>query len=223
METIKTKTRQSLSIIAEAISKYPRLAVASSFGKDSMVVLHLANTLKPKIKVFAVMTVHKPQETRNFMERVRKEWELNLDVFSSPMDVGEQLSRTNPDECCRVLKVEPTKRALRSLDAWITGLRRDEGETRKDYEILEEVTIGNQTIVKVNPILWWTETDIWKYHALHQIPVHPWYGQGFRSLGCRLCTSIAGDESAERAGRWANTPKWRGECGIHTMGKRRPL
>jgi len=76
------------------------------------------------------------------------------------------------------------------------------------------------TITKVNPILDWYEVDIWKYMAIHEIPVHPWYAMGYRSLGCAPCTHLVDDDETERAGRWLGTSKCGGECGIHTMNKR---
>ena len=124
------------------------------------------------------------------------------------------LHSSDPDECCRILKVEPMKEAVKNLDAWITGLRHDEGETRRDYQIIEHRDEG---LVKVNPILNWTEGDIWRYIAIHKIPVHPWYIKGYRSLGCAPCTTLPEMGENERMGRWRGTSKQGGECGIHTQ------
>ena len=231
MQTIKEKIEHSKNIIREAIEKYPRLALATSFGKDSMVVLKLALEVKPDIKTFAIMTKFKPQETFDYKDRIIKEWNLNIETFMSDVDVPVEMSQTHPDKCCDILKVEPTKQALANLDAWITGLRRTEGRTRTDYEEVEQSALAltrldgkavKTNITKINPILDWTETDIWKYIAMKEIPVHPWYAEGYRSLGCKPCTNKVDDTETERAGRWLGTSKCGGECGIHTMHKDTP-
>lgn len=231
MNTIQDKIEHSKDVIRQAMSENPRIAVASSFGKDSMVVLHLALEVDPNIKVFSVMTKFKPKETFEYKEKITKEWNLNIETFMSDVDVPVEMSRTEPDRCCDILKVEPTKRALSNLDAWITGLRRTEGRTRTDYEEVERSALAltrmdgkaiKTRITKINPILDWTETDIWKYIAMNSIPVHAWYKMGYRSLGCEPCTKLVDDEDTERAGRWAGTSKCGGECGIHTMHKDTP-
>ena len=227
MTTIIDKVKQSQWIIKEALQRYSKIAIFVSFGKDSMVVLDLARKIDPDIEVISVMTKFKARETFTYKEYMTEKWNLNIETFMSDVDVSPDLAKTNPDECCRLLKVEPTRRALAKLDAWITGLRRTEGRTRTDYREVEpgklhlpgegQINILKD-IVKINPILDWTEVDIWKYMAIHQIPPHPWYALGYRSIGCALCTHLTDDEDTERAGRWVGTSKQGGECGIHTMG-----
>ena len=97
---------------------------------------------------------------------------------------GKELYEIDPDECCRLLKVTPTQKAVENLDAWVAGLRKDEGRTRVNYQYVEKK--GN--LVKINPILDWTEIDIWRYLAINEIPVNPMYRLGYRSLGCEPCT-----------------------------------
>jgi phosphoadenosine phosphosulfate reductase len=227
--TLIEKIEQSKAIIKEAIEKYPKLAVACSFGKDSMVVLHLALEVKPDIDVFAVLTPMKPKETFEYKDRMEKLWNLNLKVFMSDQEPIEGLWSTDPNKCCDIFKVIPTKEAIADLDAWITGLRRTEGRTRTDYEPFEESGKAltripgkevSTTIMKVNPILDWTETDIWRYLAINEIPVNSAYKKGYRSLGCEPCTVLIKDDAPERSGRWVGTDKVGGECGIHTMHKK---
>lgn len=223
MKTIVTKTKEASNLIDEALKIYgEKSAVFCSFGKDSMVVLHLALQVNPKIKVVAVMTRFKPKETIEYMWKLKHLWNFNLEVYQS--EESCDCFGYDPDECCRMNKEEPTKRALEKLDAWICGLRRTEGNTRTDFNYVEETDrsyLGQKgKIVKINPILDWDEVDIWKYMAIHEIPVHPWYAEGYRSLGCAPCTHIVDDHETERAGRWKYTPKCGGECGIHTMARR---
>ena len=215
IKTLLSKIKESTEIIQEAVDKYPKIIVACSFGKDSMVVLHLTRRINPLLPVFTIMTQYKPQETFVYKDMLSQLWGLNIKEYSSLERVPLSLSETDPDECCRILKVEPTKRALEGYDAWITGLRRTEGRTRTDYMPVEE----SEQIVKINPILDWEEVDIWKYMAINSIPVHSWYIQGYRSLGCFPCTNIIDDSDTERGGRWKGTSKCGGECGIHTMFK----
>lgn len=205
------KIHHSLRIIKQAVQKYRRIAVASSFGKDSMVVLHLVRQINPNIQVFAIMTPFKPKETFEFMRKVKKQWNLNLTVFQSKRNVSPTLHKTNPDECCYILKVRPTMEAVKDLDAWICGLRSTEGRTRVNYQEVEM----RGGLAKINPILPWTEDEIWCYTENHNIPVHPWYDLGYRSLGCACCSKPNTEE--ERGGRWAGTGKVGGECGIHTI------
>jgi phosphoadenosine phosphosulfate reductase len=124
---------------------------------------------------------------------------------------GRKIYEVDPDECCRLLKVEPTKVAVSSLDAWITGLRCTEGRTRVDYQEVEE----KGGLIKINPILTFTEAEIWRYMSTRGIEPHPWYGKGYRSLGCAPCSGPGGE--LERDCRWRNTSKCGGECGIHTQ------
>jgi len=226
LNTIVTKTEEAKKLIRKSIMKYEdKVGVFCSFGKDSMVVLHLALQIDPKIKVISVMTPFKPKETFDYLDMIRGKWNLDLAVYGvEKVITSPGLYAIDPDECCRIYKEEPTKKALHNFDAWICGLRRTEGRTRVDFEPEERTSrdyLGEEGyITKINPILDWYEVDIWKYMAIHQIPVHPWYAMGYRSLGCWPCTHIVDDEETERAGRWQGTSKCGGECGIHTMHKR---
>lgn len=216
-ENLLDKIALSKQVIAEAIDKYPRTAVACSFGKDSMVVVALARDVKPDIPIFSVLTPMKPPETFAFKDEIERLWDIDIKVFMADQEPIPDLWKTDPDRCCHIFKVEPTLQALDGLDAWITGLRRTEGRTRTDFEPFEEC---NGTI-KVNPILDWTELDIWRYTAIFNVPVNPAYKKGYRSLGCAPCTFLIKDTETERAGRWLGTSKCGGECGIHTMHKKR--
>ena len=138
-------------------------------------------------------------------------------VRPNDAEIPDRLYETEPDKCCDLLKVEPTRQAIESMDVkcWVTGLRCTEGRTRTDYKEVEERDKG---LVKLNPILIWKEREVWQYLALYGVKVNPLYGVGYRSLGCEPCTHITTEDN-ERAGRWIGTSKCGGECGIHT----RPL
>ena len=238
---MEEKVKHAKELIAESVEKYPRIAVACSFGKDSMVAVHLAREVDPDIRVFAVMTRYKPMETFEYLRLMNEQWHLNTTVYvvadSIPQslgngslevillpttefdkkasqvlsETGREIHESNPDECCRLLKVDPTKVALSNMDAWITGLRNTEGRTREDYQEVEE----KGGLIKINPILTFTETDVWKYMATRDIESHPWYRMDYRSIGCEPCSNPGGE--LERDGRWKGTSKCGGECGIHTQ------
>jgi phosphoadenosine phosphosulfate reductase len=213
----REKVDRSMALIEEAFEKYgDGLVVANSLGKDSVCVWALAKMVNPKIRGFIVTTRYKPAETVRFMnETVRQYPELK--VFRNDEEIPDRLYDYDPDQCCQILKVLPTRWAIKEMDVtcWVTGLRCTEGRTRTDYKEVEERDVG---LTKLNPILIWKEREIWQFLALNGIKVNQLYSQGYRSLGCAPCTKISTDDN-ERAGRWIGTSKCGGECGIHT----RPL
>ena len=211
------KVDRSLGLIREAYQEFgDRLVVANSLGKDSVAVWHLAKRVSPDIRGFIITTRFKPPETVRFMEKEVARFP-ELRVFRNDEPVPDELYRSDPDRCCDILKVTPTRWALEEMNVacWVTGLRCTEGRTRTDYREIEE---RDKDLIKLNPILLWHEREVWQYLALNQVPVNPLYSLGYRSLGCVVCTRITSGAS-ERAGRWAGTSKCGGECGIHT----RPL
>ncbi|MDP6044699.1 MAG: phosphoadenylyl-sulfate reductase [Phycisphaerae bacterium] len=210
----KQKVDRSLYLIEQAYKEYGEaLVVANSLGKDSSAVWHLAKRVSTDIRGFIVTTRFKPLGTKQFMaEEVARCPELR--VFSNDEEIADKLYETDPDKCCDILKVAPTRQAIRemSVKCWITGLRCTEGRTRTNFKEVEELDKG---LIKLNPILIWYEREIWQYLALNKVPVNPLYAEGYRSLGCAPCTKIT-QGADERAGRWIGTSKCGGECGIHT-------
>ncbi len=213
--------RTPKEIVEWAIEKYaPKIALSCSFGKDSTVLVHLATRIWPEIPVLFLNTGLDFPETLEFRDKLVAEWGLNIREFTPRVayeelvaKYGDDVYSKNPTLCCENLKVEPVRRAIEGLDAWMTGLRRDETEFRKTIKIVE----NHGTVVKINPLANWTEKDIWGYLKENKIPYHPLYDKGYRSLGCIPCTKNGTWGQFERAGRWAGTDKWGGECGIHTF------
>lgn len=213
----KEKVERSIAFIKEAYKKYGEgLVVANSLGKDSVCVWDLAKKVSPKIKGFIITTRFKPKETVQFMNETVAQYP-ELKVFKNDEVIPDKLYLKDPDKCCDILKVLPTRLAVEEMKVkcWVTGLRCTEGRTRTDFKEVEERDEG---LVKLNPILIWKEREVWQYLAINGVKVNPLYKQGYRSLGCEPCTRITSDED-ERAGRWIGTSKCGGECGIHT----RPL
>lgn len=210
----KEKVERAKTLIEEAHKTYgDSLVVANSLGKDSVAVWHLAKQVCNEIRGFIVTTKYKPVETIQFMERTVAQYP-ELKVYKSDEEVEDKLYLTDPDKCCYILKVIPTRRAIREMEAkcWVTGLRCTEGRTRTEFREVEE---RDKDLIKLNPILIWKEREVWQYLALFGVKVNSLYAHGYRSLGCKPCTRITSEED-ERAGRWAGTSKCGGECGIHT-------
>ena len=210
----KEKVERSLELIKTAYDEYgDSLVVANSLGKDSVAVWDLAKKINKKIRGFIITTRFKPKETVQFMNE-----EVNcypeLKVFKNDAPLPDKLYETDPDKCCDILKVKPTRWAVEQMNVkcWVTGLRCTEGRTRTDFKETEERDKG---LIKLNPILIWKEREVWQYLALNGVKVNPLYAEGYRSLGCLPCTRITNEED-ERAGRWIGTSKCGGECGIHT-------
>jgi phosphoadenosine phosphosulfate reductase len=213
----KEKVERSLQLISEAYKKYgAALVVANSLGKDSVAVWDLAKKVSPNIRGFIVTTRFKPKETVKFMDETVETYP-ELKIYKSDAKIDGELYKTDPDKCCDLLKVIPTRQAIEEMgvECWVTGLRCTEGRTRVDFKEVEERDKG---LIKLNPILIWKEREVWQYLAIYGVKVNPLYAVGYRSLGCLPCTNITNDDN-ERAGRWIGTSKCGGECGIHT----RPL
>ncbi len=200
-----SKVGSAQQLIREAVATYPSICLGCSFGKDSMATLHLVLSVKPDIPVFAVMADTEFPETYAFARSVVARYGLSYTEYVFSQQQGEKY--------CGRPKVEKTKEVLRDYAAWISRVRKTEGITRADFEPVEE----RNGLVRVNPILEFTELDVWRCIATNGIPVNPMYARGYRSLGCSRCSFPEEDESeTERAGRWKGTPNACRECGIHT-------
>ena len=216
---MRKKIIHSLALIASTLETYKNIALACSFGKDSMVTLHLCRQINPDIKVMEISTPYWFKETQSYSSDMRSLWGLNIQWYQqythknnkTLLEKQQELHEISIDECCDYYKVEPLRSMIKELDldAWISGLRRTEGtEHRKFTKEIEE----RDGLVKINPILEWREAEVWLYHAMHNIPIHPLYTKGYRSIGCEPCSLPYTKE--ERGGRWAGSQK--SECGIHT-------
>lgn len=207
--TFVEKVANAKALIKEATSKYPKIEVGCSFGKDSMTLLHLVRSVSSDIPVFSLLADTEFQETYDFEKKIVEEWKINnyrRYIFTQESD--------DVALCCGKPKVEIAKKAVEHLAAWISGVRKTEGITRSEFQYIEE----KNGLIKVNPILDFTELDIWRYLAVNNVPVNPKYAEGYRSLGCARCSFPEEDENeSERAGRWKGTVKVCGECGIHTQ------
>jgi phosphoadenosine phosphosulfate reductase len=205
---------------------HPQLALACSFGApEGLVLLDMMHRIDPASRVFAIDTGRLPQATHDLIDRVRARYDKRVEViFPRAREVESMVtakganlfyaSIENRQLCCRVRKVEPLRRYLADLDAWVTGLRRDQGVTRADTPKLE-IDRAHGGILKVNPIADWTRAEVMHYVRAHDVPINRLHERGYPSVGCDPCSR--GIESGEdlRAGRWWwENPETR-ECGIH--------
>ena len=206
------KVDRSLDLLRAAHREFgPRLVVANSLGMG--IVWDLAKRVSPDIRGFVVVTRHSHPETLDFLRRTLARYP-ELRVYRNDAPLPDDLCRTDPDRCCELLKVEPARRAIRDMGAacWAAGVRATSGGRRANLREIEKRPDG---LIKLNPILLWHEFEAWKYAALYRVQVNPLYALGYRSLGCAPCTRLVSG-SNERAGRWIDSSKCGGECGLNT-------
>lgn len=214
-------------ILAFALRAYaPRVAISTAFGVEGCALIHLAVNIDPAVRVFTVDTDFLFEETQALKQRFVDRYGIRIETFKSRLTVEEQeaqhgpaLYERDPDQCCALRKVEPTRRALAELDCWIAGLRRDQGPTRQEIQILERYDHDDGApLIKVHPLARWNRSDTWRYVLDNDVPYNPLLDQGYKSIGCWPCTRPVDADDAERAGRWGGR---KAECGIHTFMIRR--
>jgi len=191
-------------VVAYALERFhPRLTLACSFQKEESVLVHMLTEIEPEARVFMIDTGVLFGETLETWKRFEDRFGLQVEVFDA----------SSPDEpwtaqrCCGEAKVAALERALQDVDAWITGVRREQTPTRAAAPKLERDS--KRGIWKVNPLVDWSEKDIWRYIHRYDLPYNPLHDRGYASIGCAPCTQ----PGEGRNGRWAGQDKT--ECGIH--------
>ncbi|MFN8459526.1 MAG: phosphoadenylyl-sulfate reductase [Anaerolineae bacterium] len=193
------------------------VAASSSFQTQSVPLLHLIAQICPDMPVIFLDTEFHFPETLHFRDELQERFSLNIMTVRPVIGrnelatrYGVSLPEHDPDLCCYMHKVEPMQRALAGFQAWISGTRRDQTEHRQQQAMLERLPDG---LLKIQPMLNWTKSEINAYIEQYDLPRHPLFGQGYRSIGCAPCTQPSFSED-DRAGRWAGLDKT--ECGLHT-------
>jgi len=201
---------------AQLATSTKRLAVVSSFGAESAVLLHLVSRVNSAIPVLFLDTLHHFQETLDYKRQLVDHLGL-LDVRTivpgpavAWVDPNKSMYRSNPDRCCDLRKARPMRAALRDFDGWITGRKRFQTEKRRAMAIVERDADGR---LKFNPLTNWTPDDITHYFERYKLPRHPLMQFGYQSIGCAPCTSPTKNGEDARSGRWRGCSKT--ECGIH--------
>ena len=206
-------------VLTWAREHFPRVGLTCSFGGTGIVLVHMVAKLGLDIPIYLLNTGFLFPETlatRDAFVRTYGVRVIDVDPDPAAAHHAEDLYRTDPDLCCHLRKVLPMARLLAELDAWITGLRRDQGGGRAEVATVEVHRLPDgRPIVKVNPLAHWTKADAWRYILEHRLPYNPLLDQGYKSIGCRPCTRAVAPHEPERAGRWSGFAKT--ECGLHTF------
>lgn len=189
------------------------VALACSFQKEESVLLELLFQADPAARAFALDTDLLFPETYDLLALVEQRYATTVERWHGPSlqeqaaTHGDKLWERDPSACCGLRKIAPLKAGLSGLDAWITGIRRDQSPARATAKKVEwDEQFG---LVKINPIADWSDKDVWRAISEQQLPYHPLHDQGFASIGCVPCTN----PGAGREGRWAGSAKI--ECGLH--------
>ena len=195
-------------IISWAVDAFgPHLCLTASM--TDAVLIDLAVKVDPAIEVVFIDTGYHFPETLDTVESVRRRYGLNMKIMTAPENTDE-LWKIDPDNCCSALKVQQLERALAGKAAWMSGLRRNEADTRSNALVVGRDLRG---LVKINPIATWTDFDVESYIADHDVPVNPLLARGYPSIGCMPCTKPVAAGEDPRSGRWNGKDKT--ECGIH--------
>lgn len=213
------ETATPMEIVAWAVRQFsPHLAASSSFQTQSLPLLHIISQIDSGLPVLFLDTGFHFWETLIYREQLQRHFRITIqDLYPDPSwqlflrRYGADLVEQDPDLCCFIRKVQPMQKAVKGLRAWITGIRRDQTANRSQAKILE---LDRDGLIKVNPLLNWTREDVNNYIRQHNLPAHPLYEKGYRSIGCKPCTVAINFGEDERAGRWKGRGKT--ECGLHT-------
>src|SRR5438477_10197565 len=204
---------------------HPRLAISAAGGVDGMAIVDMAWRIDPNVRVFTLDTGRLPLETYALFEEVRERYGIDVEFeFPERTAVEALLNAEGPNlmyrsvdlrvACCEIRKVEPLKRKLATLDAWIAGLRREQWVSRRNIAKVE-LDRDHGGIVKVNPLADWALEAVWDYVRKNEVPYHELFDHGYTSIGCAPCTRAVLPGQPERAGRWGWEQDTDKECGLH--------
>ena len=213
-------------ILATALSQFDSIAISFS-GAEDVVLIDMAHKINKDIKVFSLDTGRLHAETYQFIERVRKHYGITIEVMYPDAAQLETLVTTKGlfsfyedghQECCGIRKVAPLRRKLSTLNAWITGQRKDQSPTRSNVPVVQidqAFSTDDRALIKFNPLANWTSADVWMYIRSYEVPYNPLHERGFISIGCEPCTRPTLPQQHEREGRWWWEDATKKECGLH--------
>ncbi len=219
------ENRTPQEIIELALSKFRNIAISFS-GAEDVILIDMAKKTGKDFGVFSLDTGRLHPETYQFIENVRKTYNINIEIFFANRDATERLVKEKGlfsfykdghKECCDVRKVDPLKRALNTVDAWITGQRKDQSPgTRANVPVIQkDPTFGMGKLVKFNPLANWTSKQVWDYIRDNNVPYNKLHERGYVSIGCEPCTKPVLPGQHEREGRWWWEDATKKECGLH--------
>ncbi|MHA1381509.1 MAG: phosphoadenylyl-sulfate reductase [Candidatus Helarchaeota archaeon] len=219
------ENKSPLEVLSWALSTFGnKISLASSLGLEDQVLTDMCLKIDSKIRIFFLDTGRIYQETYDLLEKNMEKYQIFYDIYFPKTDSVEKMTnKFGPNsfyksielrrKCCEVRKVEPLKRALKGLEAWITGIRRNQSIIRIKIQKVEWDSTNN--LYKINPLADWTENQVWKYIKQNKIPYNNLHDEGYPSIGCVPCTRAILPGEDIRSGRWWwETPENR-ECGIH--------
>ena len=199
---------------------FPRLTMATAFGPEGCVILHMLAEIEPRVRVFNLDTGYQFAETLALRDRIAERYGIEVELVRPETTVAEYEARhggplyvAQPDQCCHDRKLVPLRRAVEGYEAWISAIRADQSAHRARANVVGwDAKFG---LVKINPLLRWTKRDVWAFVVTNQVPYNPLHDQGYPSIGCWPCTRAVRSGDDERAGRWAGQAKT--ECGLHSL------
>ena len=208
---------------------HPKVAKASSFGAEDAVVMDIMLKINPKFRFFTLDTGRLPEETHKIIDIVRKKYNISVEVLFPDSSQVEDMVRekgmnlfydsvANRELCCKIRKVNPMNKMLATLDGWITGLRREQTQNRKNMSIFQ-IDNAHGGILKINPIIDWTWDQIQDYIKKNNLPYNGLLDKGYSSIGCEPCTRAIKPGEDIRAGRWWWEQQGHKECGLHIENK----
>ena len=215
-------------ILAHALNEHDNIAISFS-GAEDVVLVDMASKIKPGVHVFCLDTGRLHTETYQFIEHVRKHYDITLEVLFPNADAVQTLVaekglysfyEDNHQECCGIRKVGPLRKHLLRTDAWVTGQRKDQSPgTRTNVPVVQNdraFARPNETLTKYNPLMNWTSQDVWNYIRTENVPYNALHDEGYVSIGCEPCTKAIGPNQHEREGRWWWEETTKKECGLHS-------
>ena len=221
------QTQSPRKILKHALAHFDNIAISFS-GAEDVVLVDMAVSMKPDIQVFTLDTGRLHPETYRFIDKVREHYGIRIDVLSPDGEalrrfVGEKglfsFYQDGHQECCGIRKIEPLRRKLHTVDAWITGQRKDQSPgTRAGIPVIQnDITFARPgaTLTKFNPLANWSSQDVWDYIRGNNLPYNELHDRGFISIGCEPCTKPVGPGQHEREGRWWWEEATKKECGLH--------
>jgi phosphoadenosine phosphosulfate reductase len=198
-----------------------KLTMATAFGPEGCAIIHMLHEIGASPRIFNLDTGYQFAETLELRDEIARRYGIEVELVRPETTVAEYEAKhggplyvVNPDQCCFDRKIVPLRRAVEGYDAWISSIRADQSAHRARAKVVGwDAKFG---LVKVNPLLRWTNRDVWAFVVANKVPYNPLHDQGYPSIGCRPCTrAVAPGEADERAGRWAGQAKT--ECGLHSL------
>ena len=219
------KDRSAEEVLSYFINEYKdKIALASSLSAEDQVLTDMIIKKDKNIKIFTLDTGRLFQETYDLIEKTNNKYNIKLDVYFPDTTNVEKMTKEkgvnlfyesieNRKLCCHIRKIDPLKRAFKDLEVWICGLRKEQSITRKEINLIEWDCDNN--LIKVNPLLYWTEDKVWNYIRNNDVPYNKLHDRNYPSIGCKPCTRAVMQSEDIRAGRWWWEKPENKECGLH--------